>query len=285
MMRETPLPDGYGGRPPADTPVILITGSTDGLGRQVARRLAAAGAHIIVHGRNRERGTALVDEITRDGRGSARFYAADFASLARVRAFAHAILRDYDRLDVLVNNAGIWLEATDERRVSEDGHELHFAVNYLAGYLLTRMLLPRLIESAPARIVNVASVGQAPIDFGNVMLERGYEPFRAYAQSKLAQILFTFDLARELEGTGVTVNALHPATLMDTRMVTEAGIRPRSTVAEGADALVHLITGPDLGTGRYFDGKRPARANAQAYDEEARAQLRRLSEEWVGGTT
>jgi len=284
MTQEAPLPDGYGDPPPAGSPVILITGSTDGLGREVALRMAATGAHVIIHGRNRERGAALVDEIRRDGRGSARFYAADFASLAQVRAFARAILRDYDRLDVLVNNAGIWLESSRERRLSEDGYELHFAVNYLAGYLLTRMLLPRLIESAPARIVNVSSIGQAPIDFDNVMLERGYEPFRAYAQSKLAQILFTFDLARELEGTGVTVNALHPATLMDTRMVTGAGIRPRSTVAEGADAVVHLITAPGLGTGRYFDGKRPARANAQAYDERARARLRELSEALVGGT-
>src|SRR5262245_2956171 len=110
--------------------VVVVTGSTDGLGREVARRLAASGAHVIVHGRNRERGTALVDEITRQGKGSARFYAADFASLARVREFAQAIRRDYKRLDVLVNNAGVWLP---DRQVSADGHEMHFAVNYLSG--------------------------------------------------------------------------------------------------------------------------------------------------------
>jgi NAD(P)-dependent dehydrogenase (short-subunit alcohol dehydrogenase family) len=262
--------------------IILITGSTDGLGREVARRLAATGAHIIVHGRNRERGAALVDEIDRGGRGSARFYAADLASLDQVRTFAEAILRDYERLDVLVNNAGIWLPNPDERQLSADGHELHFAVNYLSGFLLTRMLLPLLVESAPSRVVNVASGSQTPIAFNDVMLERNYSGERGYARSKLAQVMFTFDLARELEGTGVLVNTLHPATLMDTQMVLGAGVQPRSTVEEGAEAVVYLVTAPDLESGRYFNGMRPARANAQAYDEEARDQLRRLSLELTG---
>lgn len=259
--------------------VALVTGSTDGLGREVARRLASGGAHVIVHGRNRERGMQVVAEIEREGRGSARFYQADLASLEAVRGFANAILRDYDRLDVLVNNAGIWLTAPGGRQLSADGHELHFAVNYLSGFLLTRMLLPRLVESAPSRIVNVASGAQTPIDFSDVMLERDYTGSRAYAQSKLAQILFTFDLARELEGTGVTVGALHPATFMNTSMVTEAGVEPRSTVEEGAEAVMNLISAPDLASGQYFNGLRPARANAQAYDEEARARLRALSRE------
>src|SRR5688500_8677498 len=150
--------------------VILITGSTDGLGREVARRLAATGAHVIVHGRNKERGAALVTEIEREGKGSASFYAADLASLAEVRRLGEAILRDYDRLDVLVNNAGIWLNSGG-RQLSADGHELHFAVNYLSGFLLTHMLLPRLGQSAAARIVNVSSLAQSPIDFADVMLE------------------------------------------------------------------------------------------------------------------
>lgn len=261
-----------------DARIVLITGSTDGLGREVARRVAATGAHVIVHGRNRERGEAVVAEIEREGTGSARFYAADLASLDEVRRFGETILRDYDRLDVLVNNAGIWLTGDDERRLSADGHELQFAVNYLSGFLLTRMLLPLLQESAPARIVNVASAAQSPIDFDDVMLERSYSGSRGYSQSKLAQVMFTFDLAGELAGTGVTVNALHPATLMNTTMVEQAGVTPRATVDEGADALMQLITG-DVGTGRYFNGLREARANAQAYDEEARARLRELSVE------
>lgn len=266
---------------PDQRQVVLVTGSTNGLGREVARRLAADGAHVIVHGRSRERGTALVDEITRAGTGSAAFYPADLASLAQVRHLATAILRDYDRIDVLVNNAGIWLNRSDERPLSEDGHELHFAVNYLSGYLLTRMLLPALLNGGPARIVNVASAAQAPIDFDDVMLARSYSGSRAYAQSKLAQILFTLDLADELKDRDVTVVALHPATLMDTPMVREAGARPRSTVAEGAAAVVHLVTSPDIESGQYFNGMRPARAHAQAYDAAARARLRTLSDELI----
>jgi NAD(P)-dependent dehydrogenase (short-subunit alcohol dehydrogenase family) len=261
--------------------VVLITGSTDGLGRDVARRLAATGAHIIVHGRNHERGREVVAEIEREGIGSASFYAADLASLDQTREFAGRILRDHDRLDVLVNNAGIWLRE-GERALSADGHELHFAVNYLSGFLLTRMLLPLLVESAPTRIVNVASGAQTPIDFEDVNLERGYSGSRAYAQSKLAQILFTFDLARELEGTGVTVTALHPATLMDTNMVRAAGMAPRATVEEGADAVMQLVTSATVESGQYFSGMRPARANDQAYDAEARRRLRSLSREMTG---
>jgi NAD(P)-dependent dehydrogenase (short-subunit alcohol dehydrogenase family) len=270
-----------GTAPRAGQQVVLVTGSTGGLGREVARRLGAQGAHVIIHGRDVERGRALVEEIER-GDGSARFYAADLASFDEVRALAAAILRDYPRLDVLVNNAGIWLERDAGRQVSADGHELHFQVNYLSGFLLTRLLLPRLRTSAPARIVNVSSVAQRPIDFDDVMLEHGYSDGRAYAQSKLAQVMFTFDLARELADGGVTVDAVHPATMMNTDMVLERGARPRSTVDEGADAVMNLIAPSEPGTGRYFNGLRPADANEQAYDVEARARLRRLSEALTG---
>ena len=265
----------------AEAPVVLITGSTDGLGREVARTLAATGAHIIVHGRNRERGEALVAEIAREGKGSARFYAADLASLAEVRRLAELVLRDYERLDVLINNAGIWLEG-DERRLSADGHEMHFAVNYLAGFLLTRMLLPRLIESVPSRIINVSSIAQTPIDFADPMLERGYSDGRAYGQSKLAQILLTVDLARELAGKGVFVAVVHPATMMNTTMVLSRGARPRATVEEGVEAVVNLVTATGLESGQYFNGTRPGRAHAQAQDEAARERLRRLSEDLTG---
>lgn len=258
---------------------VLITGSTDGLGREVARRVAARGAHVIVHGRNRERGAALIDEITGQGKGSARFYAADFSSLARVREFADTIRRDYQRLDVLVNNAGIWLP---DRQVSADGHEMHFAVNYLSGFLLTNLLLPLIVESAPSRIVNVASAGQSPIDFSDVMLERPGRAAEGYTQSKLAQVMFTFDLARELRGRNVAVVALHPATLMNTTMVREAGAAPQSTIDEGADAVMNLIAARDIESGQYFDGLRTARAHRQAYDEQARAKLKELSTTLTG---
>src|SRR5581483_7858440 len=155
-------------------------------------KLAAAGATVLVHGRDEERGAEVLREL-----GGGRFYRADLASLEEVRALANQVLAGEQQLDVLVNNAGIGttLPGDGERMESHDGYELRFAVNYLAGYLLTRLLLPRLIESAPARIVNVSSAGQAPIDFDDVMLERRYSGVQAYCQSKLAQVMMTFDLA------------------------------------------------------------------------------------------
>jgi NAD(P)-dependent dehydrogenase (short-subunit alcohol dehydrogenase family) len=259
---------------------VVITGSTDGLGREVALRVANLGAHVIVHGRNQQRGAAVVDEITKAGKGSARFYAADLSSLAEVRQLAQTILLETPRIDVLVNNAGVWNRG--ERQVSRDGHELHFAVNYLSGFLLTHMLLPRLVESAPSRIVNVASAAQSPIDFTDVMLERPGRAAQGYGQSKLAQILFTMDLAAELKDRGVTVVALHPATMMNTTMVQQSGLPARTTVDEGAEALMRLITAPGVETGQYFNGVTAARANAQAYDTEARARLRELSRKLTG---
>ncbi len=257
--------------------VVLVTGSTDGLGHEVALRIAALGAHVIVHGRNVERGQGVVAEIERDGRGSARFYRADLASLAEVRELAAAILRDYDRLDILINNAGIGSASPNGREVSRDGHELRFAVNYLSGFLLTHLLMDRLVASAPARIINVSSLAQTPIDFDDPMLEHGYTGGRAYAQSKLAQILFSFDLAEALANRNVFVGVLHPATYMNTTMVARAGVEPRTTVAEGAEAVMQLVTSTDLVSGQFFNGLRPARANAQAYDAEAREKLRTLS--------
>lgn len=259
--------------------VAVVTGSTSGLGQELATRLASMGMFVVVHGRNEERGREVVAEIEAAG-GDARFYQADFGSLAQTRSFGEAVLRDFDRLDVLINNAGFG-RAPNERMVSEDGHEFRFQVNHLSHFMLTRMWLPLLRENAPSRIVNVSSGAQQEIDFDDVMIEDDFDGGRAYAQSKLAQILFTIDLAERLEGTGVLVNALHPATYMDTRMVQRAGLTPRATVDEGADAVMHLVT-DDVGSGGYFNGLRAARANDQAYDAQARARLWALSEELTG---
>ncbi|GCC48195.1 hypothetical protein chiPu_0032299, partial [Chiloscyllium punctatum] len=170
------------------------------------------------------------------------FYQADLSSLAEVREFAQLVLDDQERLDVLVSNAGIGSQNEGPaRQTSKDGHELRFAVNYLAGFLLAHLLLPRLKASAPARIVNVASLGQHPIDFGDVMITRNYSGGRAYAQSKLSQIMFTIDLAEQLQGSGVTVNSLHPATYMNTTMVRASGATPISTVEQGGDAILRLV--------------------------------------------
>jgi NAD(P)-dependent dehydrogenase (short-subunit alcohol dehydrogenase family) len=261
---------------------ILVTGSTDGVGRWVAERLGAEGARVLVHGRDRRRGERLVETIERSG-GAATFLQADLASLAEVRKLAEAVRRETDGLDVLVNNAGIGTSG-NVREVSADGFELRFAVNYLAGFLLTRLLLPLVERRAPARIVNVASIGQQAIDFPDVMLTRGYGGVRAYCQSKLAQILFTIDLAEELKSRNVTVNALHPATYMDTTMVRLSGAQPMSTVEEGGEAILQLIGSPAVAgeTGRFFNGKREGRADSQAYDPAARKRLRSLSFELVG---
>ncbi len=259
---------------------VLVTGSTDGVGRTVAQQLGAGGARVVVHGRDRARGEALVEQIARSG-AQALFLSADLASLAEVRRLADAV--DCDGLDVLVNNAGVGTSGA-KRELSADGFELRFAVNYLAGFLLTRLLLPQLEARAPSRIVNVASAGQQAIDFSDVMLTHGYSGVRAYCQSKLAQILFTIDLAEELKGRNVTVNALHPATSMDTTMVRMSGMRPMSTVEEGGAAILQLIESPALEgqSGLYFSGLRQSRADAQAYDAAARKRLRTLSFELVG---
>jgi NAD(P)-dependent dehydrogenase (short-subunit alcohol dehydrogenase family) len=257
----------------------LITGSTDGVGRIVAKRLGRAGMRVLVHGRSRERGEALVSEIEQEG-GAALFLQADFASLAAVRDLAARVGAETDRLHLLVNNAGIGTASPGgAREVSADGYELRFAVNYLSGFLLTELLLPLLKASQPARIVNVASAGQQALDFDNLMLEQGYSGRRAYCQSKLAQILFTIDLAETLRGTGVIVNALHPATFMDTTMVRESGTQPLSTVDEGADAIMNLAAGEAVEgrSGLYFNGLRGAKADPQAYDAQARERLRTVS--------
>jgi NAD(P)-dependent dehydrogenase (short-subunit alcohol dehydrogenase family) len=264
---------------------VLITGSTDGVGRRVAMQLGEAGARVLVHGRNQERGARVVNEIEAAG-GVAEFVEADLASLAEVRRLADTVRRRTDRLDLLINNAGIGTDGGNgSRQTSADGHELRFAVNYLAGFALTHSLLPLMRASAPARIINVSSAGQQPLDFNDIMLTRGYNGTRAYCQSKLAQILFTVDLAAELRGSGVTVNALHPATYMDTTMVRQSGIKPWSTVEEGGEAILNLAVSPRLEgrSGLYFNGLREAHANAQAYDPGARRKLNAASMELTRG--
>jgi NAD(P)-dependent dehydrogenase (short-subunit alcohol dehydrogenase family) len=264
--------------------VALVTGATSGVGRAVAEALGQRGWRVLVHGRDRMRGAEVVAAIRSAG-GEAEFFQADFAALSDVRALAVSVSARHPKLSLLINNAGVGFGAPGAgRELSKDGFELRLAVNYLAPFLLTRLLLGSLKAAAPARIVNVASIGQRDLDFGDLQMTRGYNGLDAYRQSKLAMILWTFDLAEQLAGTGVTVNALHPATLMDTPLVREAGVAPRSTVAEGAEAILNLAVGEGAAdaTGAYYDGLKPAHAREQAYDPTARARLRALSEEMVG---
>jgi len=269
-------------RPVADQ-TILITGATDGLGKATAREVARRGATVLLHGRDQARGEAALRGIRQAAESDRlRFYLADFSALAQVRRMAEEVRTDCDRLDLVINNAGIG--GPSGRQESLDGYELCFAVNYLAPFLLTGLLLPLLRHSAPSRIVNIASAGQAPLDFDDLMLKRHYEPLRAYRQSKLAQILYTFELADRLRAAGeagVTVNALHPASLMPTRMVYEMFGSPMSTLEEGTEATLHVAISPELDgvTGRYFNRKHEARAHEQAYDPEARRRLWEISEQ------
>ena len=194
-------------------------------------------------------------------------------------------MADHKRLDVFISNAGIGSQNGGAgRHTSADGYELRFAVNYLSGFLLAHLLLPLIKAAAPSRIVNVASLGQHPIDFDDLMITKGYNGSRAYAQSKLSQIMFTIDLAEELKGSGVTVNSLHPATYMNTTMVRAGGITPISTVEQGGAAILHLATGDDVAgkSGLFFNGMNEAKANPQAYDAAARTRLRALSLELTG---
>lgn len=260
--------------------VILITGATDGLGKGVALELVKKGATVLVHGRDQARIDTTLAEL-RAVRPDAqlRSYCADFNALAGAQQLADQVLAGEQRLDVLVNNAGIGTHVPGggERQVSADGHELRFAVNYLAPFLLTQRLVPRLLANdAAARIVNVSSIGQQPIDFDNVMLEREYSGERAYCQSKLAQIMYTIDLSQKLAHGRVTVNALHPATYMPTKIVAT----PVSTREEGVSATLNLIVSSEVGgkSGAYFNGLVEAQAKPQAYDAQARERLWQLSE-------
>lgn len=275
--QEAPAPLSYAGK------TALVTGSTDGLGRELALALAADGAHVIVHGRNAERGQAVVDEITKAGKGSARFIAADFASMQAVRDFADTIARDYPKLDLLVNNAGIAFTGEQPRRESADGYELQFAVNYLAGWVLANKLRPNLKAAAPSRIINVSSGSADAIDFNDVMLEQPGAAGRGYGQSKLAQVSMTFELAPAFAKDGITMIALHPATLMNTTMVEGLGIPPRTTVAEGRDHVMSLIQSPTLEVGAfYMGGKSREPMDPQPRDPAARAKLAALSEQLTG---
>ena len=260
---------------------IVITGATDGLGKGLAADLAPTGARLILHGRNEEKGQALLEELGPKASGELEWRRADFSSLAEAERLAED-LSEEEHLDVLVNNAGIG--TAGGREESADGLELTFQVNYLVPFLLTRRLLPLIQRSAPSRIVNVSSAGQAPIDFDDVMLERSYSGFQAYCQSKLALVMLTFDLAEELEGTGVTANCLHPGTYMPTNMVEAAGIDPVTPLEEGVEATLRLVSSPEVAetNGHYFDGTSESAPNFQAEDPEARRQLRELSEELTG---
>lgn len=266
---------------PSEGRTILVTGSTRGMGHRLARELAADGDSLLLHGRDRTRVGHAVAELRRAvPSANVRGMAADLADLEEVHGLADTLLHEGGRLDVLVNNAAVGGGPDRTRRqVSAQGLELRFAVNYLAPLVLTRRLFPLLEASAPARVVNVASAGQEPLDFDDLMMERHYDGLLAYCRSKLALIMATFDLAAEEKADLVTVNAVHPAALMDTDMVRQISMAPQSDVEDGVRAVRRLIDDPELEgvTGRYFHRFTEAEAHSQAYDPQARARLARMT--------
>jgi NAD(P)-dependent dehydrogenase (short-subunit alcohol dehydrogenase family) len=267
--------------------VVLVTGSTDGIGKQSAIQLAQMGATVLVHGRSKEKCETVVKEICkRTGNEKVRYYVADFASLSEVRRVAQEIIHRENQLNVLINNAGIGSGklSNKQRALSQDGYELRLAVNYLAPFLLTHLLLPLLKSSAPAQVINVASVGQQSIDLDNIMLSRNYDPFVAYKQSKLALIAFTFHLAERMISEHVGVNCILPGSLLNTKMVRESIPVALGSAKSGAHSIIHLVMATEQNalTGRYFDQKNESKAHHQTYDRNFRERLWQLSEHLVG---
>jgi NAD(P)-dependent dehydrogenase (short-subunit alcohol dehydrogenase family) len=247
---------------------VLITGSTAGVGRYVTERLAAQGAHVLAHGRDQ----AKLDQLGKEVPGSITTYRADLSSLDEVHDLAQRVRQEHQSLDVLINNAGVGSgEPKQGRQLSKDGNELRFAVNYLAPVLLTRGLLPVIT----GRVINEGSLGMDEIDFDDLTMEHRYNGTLAYCRSKLALAAWTFDLADENDG--ILANCIHPATFMDTEMVRNAGVTPWSTVADGGDAVLRLVT-EETGTGLFFDGVNRAKAHPAAYDEQTRQRLRKATD-------
>jgi NAD(P)-dependent dehydrogenase (short-subunit alcohol dehydrogenase family) len=256
---------------------VLVTGGTAGIGRATALGLARMGAHLAICGRDRESTEGAAGEIRAAGGGQVEVFVADLSSQSQVRRLADEVLQRLSRIDVLVNNVGgYW----NTRHVTADGLERTFALNHLAPFLLTNLLWDRLSNSAPARVVTVASNAHAQgrIDFDDLQGERSYSGARAYSQSKLANVLFTYELARRLPATSVTANALHPGLTRTSFGAEDPGgvqrrlvpfLRPfMKAPAEGAATSIHLASAPELArvTGRYFAKGRPRRSSKASYD-------------------
>ena len=271
----------------------LVTGATSGIGKAAARELARLGATVVVAGRNPEKCAATVQDIRRQtGNPSVDFLLADLSSQQQVRRLAEEFKGRYPRLEVLVNNAGAIMLS---RRQSVDGIEMTFALNHLSYFLLTGLLLDSLIDSSPSRVVNVSSIAhqKATIDFEDLQGTQRYRGMRAYGRSKLANLLFTFELARRLEGTGVTANAVHPG-LVATGLLTNNGLAGRlinlglrvagKGVAAGAETVVYLAASPGVAgvTGQYFVERKPVASSQASRDAATAGRLWRISAEMTG---
>jgi NAD(P)-dependent dehydrogenase (short-subunit alcohol dehydrogenase family) len=272
--------------------VCVVTGATSGIGKAAAAALARQGAEIIVVGRDPGRAEATAAAIQADGAPPPKVEIADLARLDQVRALAGRLNQTLDRIDVLINNAGLVL---NERQVTPDGYEHVFAVNHLAPFLLTNLLRPKLTASAPARVITVSSDAHtaARLDLDDPNLEHGWSSWRSYSNSKLANILFTRELARRLDGTGVTANCLHPGVVRtgfgrDARPLMRVGItiaKPFMLSPErGADTMVYLASSPDVAakTGGYYVKRQLREPSAAARDDGLARRLWEISERLTG---
>jgi NAD(P)-dependent dehydrogenase (short-subunit alcohol dehydrogenase family) len=263
---------------------VLVTGGTGGIGKATAAGLAALGARVAITGRDRRRAEQAAADIRAAGGPEVDVFVADMSSQAEVRRLAFEVLDGLPRLDVLVNNVGgFW----NTRHVTADGLERTFALNHLAPFLLTTLLLDRLKQNAPARVVTVSSRAQATgrIDFADLQGERAYSGQRAYNQSKLANVLFTYELARRLDGSGVTANVLHPGVVRTAIGTEDPGTLQRLLVPlarlftkspeQGAATSIHLASAPELEqvSGQYFADSRPKRSSSRSYDDAVAARL------------
>lgn len=266
--------------------ICLVTGATDGVGKVTAQKLAQAGATVVGVGRNPEKIKAVLAE-TGETRGSLEFLTADLSSQAQIRALADDFRRKYDRLHVLANNAGALFTSYRE---TVDGIEMTFALNHLSYFLLTNLLLDTIRASAPARIINVSSNAHEgnTINFDDLGHQRHYREWTAYGASKLANILFTYELARRLEGTGVTVNAVHPG-FVNTNFQRAAGLNMRGplTPEEGADTQIWLAMSDEVEgvTGKYFVRRRDTRSSDISYDQAVARRLWEVSAQMTGLTS
>jgi len=255
--------------------IIMVTGATDGIGLVTANLLAILGHRVIIHGRTEAKAHAVADGIQQEVDDCNIYsYGADLGNLAEVADLAENVLRDHERLDGLINNAGIGPGSDAARALSTDGHELRFQVNYLSLVYLTDLLLPALL-AARGRIVNVASAAQEALDLDDLMTEKRFSGIKSYARSKLAVIMYSFDLAQRLEGAGVTVNAMDPGSLLATKMVAEMGTDVWGKAEDGAKREVDLATHTEYDgiTGKYYSEGIESRAHEQAYDPAVRASL------------
>lgn len=277
--------------------IVLVTGATNGIGKVTAHELAKKGATVVIVGRNRAKTEETLNDIkAKSGNNNVDMLLGDLSSMAEVRRVAEEFKRKYNRLDVLINNAGAWFTSREE---TVDGYEMTFALNHLSYFLLTNLLLDVLKASAPARIINVSSEAHMSVsmDFDDLQNKKSFTGgFKPYSQSKLANVLFSYELARRLQGTGVTVNSLHPGFVATGFGKNNSGLmkwvmsiahRFALTEEQGAQTIIHLASSPEVEgvTGKYWEKSKPIKSSTVSYDEAAQRRLWEVSEQLTGLST